>query len=82
MTFGEFIELSELEQLNIVIESFSIAIREEEGCSILLHKVDDFFVEVHYHQDESRLVSIKPIESTTNIINKIGKTIKVDTKLI
>ena len=26
--------------------------------------------------------SIKPLESTTNIINKIGKTIKVDTKLI
>lgn len=67
MTYSEFIALSESEKLNIVIESYSIAIREENGYTVLLHKVNDFFVELYYHMEETKVISIKPIESFASL---------------
>ena len=81
MTYSEFLALSDSEKLDIVIESYSIAIREEDGYTVLLHKVNDFFVELYYHMEETRVNSIKPIESVASLelylqlvsINEINK---------
>ena len=67
MTFSEFVALNETDKLNIVIECYSIAIREEDGYTVLLHKVNDFFVELYYHMEETRVISIKPIESFASL---------------
>lgn len=67
MTYSEFVALSDTDKLNVVVESYSIAIREEDGYTVLLHKVNDFFVELYYHMDEARVILIKPIESFASL---------------
>ena len=63
MTYNEFIVLSEGDQLIVVINSLAISVREQEGCTVLLHQVHDFYVEIYYNMEKTEVISIEAIES-------------------
>ena len=67
MTYIEYQSLDEAEQLNIVIGSRSISTREEDEYIVLLSMVNDFFVEVYFDIEETRVAAIRPIKSFSSL---------------
>jgi hypothetical protein len=67
MTYNEFIALSDGDQLTTVINSMSISVREQLGCTVLLHKVSNFYVELYYSMEETRVICMEAIESFTSL---------------
>jgi hypothetical protein len=63
MNFAEFQSLSENDQLTVVIDYLPIATREEGGYTVLLNKVEDFFVEIYFDINETKVASIRAIEA-------------------
>ena len=67
MTYTEYQSLSEADQLTIVIGSPSIATREENEYTVLLTMVGDFFVELYFDMEETRVAAIRPIKSFSGL---------------
>ena len=67
MTYNEFIALNDGDQLATVTNSLSISFREQLGCTVLLHKVHDFYVELYYSMEEASVICMEAIESFTSL---------------
>lgn len=67
MTYTEYQSLNEADQLRIVIGSPSIATREENEYTILLTVVDDFFVELYFDMQETKVAALRPIKCFSSL---------------
>lgn len=67
MTYEEFIELGEGEQLGLITECQPISIREDDQFHVLLHNMQDFFVEVFFDKNERSVTKIKASESLESL---------------
>jgi len=67
MNFAEFQSLCQSDQLKIVIDHFPLALREEGIYTVLLNKVEDFYVEIYYNMNETKVAFIKGIESFNSL---------------
>lgn len=63
MKFTEFQSLCESDQLKIVIDNLPLMLREEGDLTVLLNKVEDFYVEIYFNMHETKVSFIKGIES-------------------
>jgi hypothetical protein len=57
MTPEQFYGLDEMEQAEVIWEGRHIADREDKEHHILLYKIDELFVEVHYSKDHNVIVT-------------------------
>ena len=63
MNFHEFKSLGKNDQFKIALDHFPIANRKDGSYTILLNKVDEFFVEIHFNPNNPSGSSINVIES-------------------
>lgn len=51
MTIRQFLAADEMEQIEAVWEGKHVNTRDDGTHTILLYKIDDFYVEVYYHKE-------------------------------
>jgi hypothetical protein len=63
MTLYEFISLNDTDKANAVWEGRFIGLREHAGHSVLLYRVDNFFCEVYYSNEDNTISRIRPFKT-------------------
>ena len=67
MNFAEFQSLCVSDQLKIVIDNHPLMLREEGTFTVLLNKVEDFYVEIYFDMNKTKVLFIKGIESFNSL---------------
>lgn len=67
ISYYEFALLSEADQLEIIIDTHRMAVQLKDNCTVLLHSLNGFFVETYYHMELNCVISIKIIESFSEL---------------
>ena len=63
MTLYEFLSLDEMDKANAVWEGKFIGLREHEGHSVMLYRIDDFYCEVYYNREENTIIKLRPFKT-------------------
>jgi len=63
MTLYDFVQLSQLEKANIVLEGRFLSCKEDKTQTAVLYKVHDFFCEVLYDNIKNNILKMKPFRT-------------------
>jgi hypothetical protein len=63
MTLYEFVQLTQVEKVNLLFEGRFVTCKEDEQQTVVLYKLGDFFCEVQYDNANHSIIKMKPFRS-------------------
>lgn len=63
MTIDDFLQMDEMEKAEAIWSGKLAGTRYDSEYKILLYRIDDFYVEVYYHNEHNVIKKFLPIEN-------------------